>query len=76
MLYTVAIAVCLSTTPHIECHEPTAVAWIVSPEHPTSVSGCLMHGMLYASNSRLVTAGSYAKVFCRSGVRAEGELPI
>ena len=64
MLYTVAIAVCLSATPAPECHEPTAVAWIIAPENPTSPSGCMMHGMLYAAGSKLVTPGSYAKVFC------------
>jgi hypothetical protein len=31
----------------------------------------MMHGMLYAASSNLVTAGSYAKVFCSSGTRAD-----
>ena len=64
MLYTVAIAVCLTGTPMPDCQEPTAVAWIVSPEQPNSPAGCLTHGMFYAASSNLVTAGSYAKVFC------------
>ena len=77
MLYTVAIAVCLAATPLTECHEPTAVAWIVSPEQPDSPAGCLIHGMQYAANSRLVSAGSYAKVFCTPGAGAgvKAELP-
>ena len=70
MLYTVAIAVCLAATPAQQCHEPTAVAWIVSPEHPSSASGCMMHGMLYAASSRLVTEGSYASVFCTADAAA------
>ncbi len=70
MLYTVAIAVCLAATPAPKCHEPTAVAWIVAPENPTSPSGCMMHGMLYAASSNLVTAGSYAKIFCSIGMPA------
>jgi hypothetical protein len=72
MLYTVAIAVCLSTTPAPNCHKPTSVAWIVAPESPASASGCMMHGVLYAASSNLVTPGSYAKIFC-SVRRAAGK---
>jgi hypothetical protein len=67
MLYTVAIAVCLSATPITECHEPTAVAWLVAPERPDSPTGCMTHGMLYAASSNLVSPGSYAKIFCSPG---------
>ena len=70
MLFTVAIAVCLSGMPITECQQPTAVSWIVAPEHPTSIAGCMRHGMLYAAESHLVTEGSYAKVFCSPGERA------
>jgi hypothetical protein len=72
MLYTVAIAVCLSATPIPECHKLTAVSWIVAPEQPSSLTGCMRHGMLYAASSNLVTAGSYAKIFCSSGKTAGG----
>jgi hypothetical protein len=70
MLYTVAVAICLSATPVQKCHQPTAVTWIVAPEHPSSIAGCIRHGMLYAAESHLVTSGSYAKVFCSSGTTA------
>ena len=70
MLYTVAIAVCLSATPIQKCGEINSVAWVVAPDHPTSIAGCMRHGMLYAAESHLVTAGSYAKVFCSSGTTA------
>ena len=70
MFYTVAIAVCLSATPIQNCSEGTSVAWVVAPEHPGSVDGCMRHGMLYAVESHLVTEGSYAKVFCSSGMTA------
>jgi hypothetical protein len=69
MLYSVAIAVCLSSTPVSECREPTAVDWVIAPSHPNSVSGCMIHGMQYAAESNLVIAGSYAKVFCTAGLR-------
>lgn len=72
MLYNVAIAVCLSTMPVQQCQELTALAWIVAPDHPPSVSGCMTHGMLYAASSNLVAAGSYAKVFCSAGQTAGG----
>ena len=64
MLYTVAIAVCLSATPIQTCGQANPVAWIVAPEHPASIVGCMRHGQLYAANSHLVSAGSYAKMFC------------
>ena len=70
MLYTVAIAVCLSATPVPECSEINSVAWIVAPEHPASIAGCMRHGMLYAAESHLITEGSYAKVFCSTGTTA------
>jgi hypothetical protein len=69
MLYTVAIAVCLSATPMQNCGETTSVAWIVAPEHPESIVGCMRHGMLYAAESHLVSDGSYAKIFCSQGTR-------
>lgn len=67
MLYTVAIAICLAATPMQKCSEGTSVAWIVAPEHPASIVGCVRHGMLYATESHLVSEGSYAKIFCKSG---------
>ena len=66
MLYTVAIAVCLSATPMPNCSEATSVAWIVAPERPASMIGCMRHGLLYAAESHLITEGSYGKVFCSS----------
>ena len=70
MLFTVAIAVCLSATPIERCGDQTAIAWIVAPEQPESPSGCMIHGMQYAASSNLVTEGSYAKVFCTAGAPA------
>jgi hypothetical protein len=64
MFYTVAIAVCLLTTPVHQCQQANAVSWIVAPERPPSISGCMRHGMLYAAESHLVREDSYAKVFC------------
>lgn len=66
-MYSVAIAVCLLAVPAPQCVQDTAVAWIVAPEHPDSVSGCMRHGMLYAASSGVVTAGSYPKIFCSTG---------
>jgi hypothetical protein len=71
MLFTVAIAVCMSATPIERCGDRTAIAWIVAPEQPASPGGCMIHGMQYAASSNLVTQGSYAKVFCTAGPPAE-----
>ena len=69
-MYTVAIAVCLLTTPIPECQKATALNWIVAPDHPSSMSGCMRHGMFYAASSHLVKEDSYAKVFCSTGATA------
>jgi hypothetical protein len=71
MIYTVAIAICLSATPVSECRDATAVSWILAPEQPDSIGGCMRHGMLYAASTNLVLEGSYAKIFCSSGRAAE-----
>ncbi len=76
MLYTVAIAVCLSATPMQNCGEATSVAWIVAPEQPSSIVGCIRHGMLYATESHLVSGGSYAKIFCSPGARSGGSTAL
>jgi hypothetical protein len=67
MLYTVAIAICLSTTPASDCAEKTAVVWMQAPEDQPTAGACMMHGMFYAASSNLVTPGSYARVFCTPG---------
>ncbi|MGH6924245.1 MAG: hypothetical protein ACRED5_10955 [Propylenella sp.] len=70
MLYTVAIAICLMTTPVPACQKATALSWIVAPERPASLGGCMRHGMFYAATSNLVKEDSYAKVFCSTGTTA------
>jgi len=67
MIYTVAIAICLSATPVSECRDATAVSWILAPEQPDSIGACMRHGMLYAASTNLVLEGSYAKIFCSNG---------
>lgn len=73
MIYTVLIAVCMVSTPAADCQKPTAVDWIVAPETPASVSGCMLHGMEYAAASRLVGHGAYAKIFCTPQMQAEAQ---
>ena len=69
-MYSVFIAVCLLATPAPKCVEASAVAWIVAPDRPDTMGGCMRHGMLYAASSSIVLKGSYAKVFCSAGKRA------
>jgi hypothetical protein len=70
MLYTVAIAICLSSVDVRECNQVNARAWVVAPEHAVSVGGCMIKGMQYAASAGVVMRGSYAKVFCRTGGQA------
>ncbi len=67
MLYTVWIAICLTSVPAVECGRPTAVHWIAVPEQARSQSGCLSDGLRFAASSHLVSDGSYPKVFCKPG---------
>jgi hypothetical protein len=69
MLYTVAIAICLSSVNVHECDQVSARNWVVAPEQASSLNGCMIKGMEYVATAGVVTRGSYAKVFCRPGSR-------
>ncbi|HEX2257044.1 MAG TPA: hypothetical protein VHG92_10175 [Afifellaceae bacterium] len=65
-MFTAFVAICVLSIPVESCSRLTAVDWIVAPQRQSSAVGCLIHGQRYAAQSRLVTEGTYLKVFCRS----------
>lgn len=74
MIWTVFIAVCLTTTAPRNCNQQTAVDWVAAPEQQIGLGECLIHGEEYAANSRLVRDGEYVKVFCSSSSIGQGSV--
>jgi hypothetical protein len=64
MLYSVLIAICAASTPVTACSSETALSWMIAPE-PGMLVACGLHGQQYAAQSRLVTEGTYVRIFCR-----------
>jgi hypothetical protein len=67
MFYTIFIAICMSSTPAQDCGRDSAVDWIAVPnlDRMGGLSGCQIAGMEYAAQTRLVTPGTYAKIYCQ-----------
>jgi hypothetical protein len=76
MFYDIFIAICMSATPAPDCGQASAVDWIAisSFDRVAGLGGCQIAGMEYAAQTRLVTPGTYAKIFCRP-VRVAKEGP-
>jgi hypothetical protein len=68
MLYSVLIAICAASTPVTACNSDAALTWMTAPE-PQMLVACGLHGQQYAAQSRLVTEGTYVRIFCRSLVQ-------
>lgn len=65
MLYSVMIAVCLSTVPLSDCNRHTSVSWTPAPEEQHGLSMCGLYGQEFAADANLAHDGEYVKVFCR-----------
>jgi hypothetical protein len=63
------ILVCALSIAVPDCQKATAQHVFYSPPTDGGLVNCLRDGLLYASQSRLVTPGTYAKIFCTSGTR-------
>jgi hypothetical protein len=60
----VLVLVCLASVAAADCQAKTAVASVYAPNPASGYSACMRTGMLYAAQSRLVTAGTYPKIMC------------
>jgi hypothetical protein len=61
----VYVAICAAHIAVADCNRDTALDWIVAPERQSHPVACMIHGQQYAAASRLVSEGTYPKVFCR-----------
>ncbi|MGH6925859.1 MAG: hypothetical protein ACRED5_19205 [Propylenella sp.] len=61
---TILILVCALSTAAPDCQRNNAIHSFYAPGPQLSFTGCLREGTLYAAQSRLVTEGTYFKVFC------------
>lgn len=72
----VLVLVCAAALSAPACQKDTSIHAFYAPDPQTDASACLRHGMLYASESRLVGPGDYVKVVCvpphRTAARASG----
>ncbi len=67
------ILVCAIAVSAPDCQRESSIASFYAPEAQDSMVGCMRHGMLFASQSRIVTKGTYSKVVCgRPAQRAIG----
>jgi len=60
----VLILVCALNVAAPDCQRETAISKFYAPEPQSSYSACMMHGMLFAAQSRMVKEGTYPKIFC------------
>ena len=71
MQYAIFIAICTSMTPAQDCDRNSALHWMNGPASDQAhglfagLSACQVIGMQYAAESRLVTPGTYGKIFCQ-----------
>jgi hypothetical protein len=61
---TILILICASSVAASDCQRDAAIHSFYAPSPQLSFTGCLREGALYAAQSRLVTEGTYFKVFC------------
>jgi hypothetical protein len=74
----ILLLVCAATIAPADCQVATATH-VMRPTLAAAAgapAGCLRDGLLYAAESGLVTAGHYAKVFCRAGAAVPGRAAI
>jgi hypothetical protein len=58
------ILVCALSVAAPDCQRTTAIHSFYAPDPQPTFTGCLREGTMYAAQSRLVTQGTYVKVFC------------
>jgi hypothetical protein len=68
MLFTIFVAICLSSVDPRECSRHNAADWISVPEEAMGLGACAKLGYEYVSQAGgLIKPGSYPKVFCTAG---------
>jgi hypothetical protein len=67
MLYSVFVAICMTSMNPTQCDRHTAVAWFPAPEQAEGLGMCAKTGYEFAAESHLIKEGTYPKVFCSFG---------
>jgi hypothetical protein len=63
--YLVFIAVCAVGLSRLQCDRASATDWVAAPEPQPSLGACMIHGVEYAAQSRLVVAGkTWPRIYC------------
>jgi len=72
MIYEVAFAICLNTTPVKDCNQRTAISWVSQaiPEAP-DLALCGLSGQIATARQGQDDATTYTKIFCTPGGRPE-----
>ena len=65
----ILILVCAMSVAAPDCQKATAQHVFYAPPSSASMVDCAREGLMYASQSNLVTPGNYAKIFCKAGER-------
>lgn len=65
-MWTATILICSLAIPRPECQPNTASTVIDPPEAAMSLGECIHKSMIMLARDRLITAGTYPKIFCRS----------
>ncbi len=65
MLMHVYIAICLDGMAPRGCDRASAVDWFTAPELQQGYTACMLHGLEYVAQARLIQPGkTYPKIFC------------
>ena len=74
-MVSVLILVCSLNIAHADCQRATAIDVVIAPEKARNDLECLRMGLMFAAESRLVMAGSYAKLRCERVSTARSTRP-
>lgn len=65
MLLEAYIAICLATIDKKDCDRTTATHYFAGVEQSEGYAGCMIHGMEFVTQSRLLKPGMYPKIWCK-----------
>jgi hypothetical protein len=72
----ILILVCALSVAAPDCQKATAQHIFHAPPSDGGMVDCMREGLLYAAQSRLVTPGTYPKIFCRHVERLGHEAEV
>jgi len=70
----VLILICVLQVNAEDCHKDNAISVFFAPDLQRNAASCMMHGMLFVAQSRMVKEGTYPKIVCDPGRSLEPAL--